>query len=169
MRPRFDTAQHFRYRHSAHFGSPSSPPRDSVRFDRPASPPQQTPEEKAITTAELNGFALGCIEKLAFPSQADDDSTQSVEDTIAQVIIEKLPSYTALKATLAASTTAHAENHAWSSPLQINIEQLQIQVGQMQETIANHLIQTGQEIGLPTPLLHKLADLTKTILERYAT
>ena len=63
---------------------------------------------------------------------------------------------------------AHSDDHIWSSPLQSNINHLRSQVDHMQDTIAQHLIQTGEEIGLPTPLLTKLADLTRNILTRYA-
>jgi hypothetical protein len=167
MRPRFDTTQHSRYRYSISPSSSTSPPREPVRFDRPAPAAYHSPRENEITTAELNRFALSCIEKLAFPGQSDSDTTQSVEDTIAQVILEKLPSYSTLKSTLAASEQAHSEDYLWSSPLQTNIDVLRSRVDDMQETIAQHLIQTGEEIGLPHPLLIKLADLTKTILQRY--
>lgn len=167
MRPRFDTARQFRRLH--HYSCPadllSRPPRESARHGSTSPGP---PRKSGIGTAELNGFALGCIEKLAFPGKTGPGAGHSVEDTIASVMLEKLPSYTTLKASLKAATEANAEDLVWSSTLPASITRLTGQVESMQQTIAAHLVQTGEEIGLPAALMAKLAELTRAILARYA-
>ena len=168
MRPRFNTSQINYSRYSSTRHTSQLQPRQAIRFDRPSSSPLQTPAENEISTAELNNFALSCIERLAFPDHTNTDKPLSVEDTIAASVIDTLPSYTTLKATLVACLQENSDGHAWSSPLQTEINLLRNRVDVMQETISQHLIQTGEEIGLPTPLLTKLADITRTVLSRYA-
>ena len=153
MRPRYNTTpiNHSRFSSTRH--TSQLQPRQAIRFDRPScSSPQQSSEEE-ISTAELNNFALGCIERLAFPDHTTTDKPLSVEDTIAASVIDTLPSYTKLKATLVACLRENSDGHVWSSPLQSEINLLRKRVEVMQETISQHLIQTGEEIGLPSPLL----------------
>ena len=126
--------------------------RQSIRFDRPSLDRLHWQGNGTkLQTTELTNFALTCIEQLAFP---DPKHKQSVEQTIARVIMEKLPSYTKLQAKL--NNNKHSQM----------VSQLRHQLESMQQTISSHLVQTGVEIGLPKPLIIKLADVTDDVLSR---
>ena len=51
--------------------------------------------------------------------------------------------------------------------LKYRTDQLRSRVESMEETITRHLVQTGEEIGLPTRLLQKLANLTRSVLKQH--
>mgnify|MGYP001816590280 CR=1 FL=1 len=175
MSSRFNANHHI----SSRFPLNTTPaqPRHHVRHDRPSGGVDASCSEvpdieisaSGIPVPELIGFALTCLEKLTCPDSNSSDQKRPLEQTILIVVAEKLPSYMNLKAKLQTALQAHSDNSVRSSQQQHRAEVLRQRVETQEEAIAQHLIATGEEIGLPTELLNKLANLTKSILKRCDT
>ena len=134
--------------------------RSPMRSTRPSRPHQKS----TITTAELTSFALTCIQNLAFPDPDQKHPNLSVEQTIANVILDKLPSYNKLRTTLLICQQSDPTSDRRYTHPQTLTTKIRQQIQSMQKKISSQLIQTGTEIGLPKPLIIKLADVTDEIL-----
>lgn len=122
--------------------------------------------ESGIPVTELIGFSLTCIERLTYPRSNSDDQIQPLEQRILLVVAEKLPSYMRLKANLHTTLRTHPKHDVRSSQQQYRVAELRRRVANQENAIAQQLVATGEDIGLPQELLGKIAKLTKTILER---
>ncbi|MCP5534687.1 MAG: hypothetical protein H7A51_00460 [Akkermansiaceae bacterium] len=210
MKPRYNPNHPLFNRCSPVTSSRQDQPRRPVRSSRPSIPPVAQPGtvvpappepglvlEDEISTDELNGFALCCIERLA---SADKD--QPLERLLAQAIEEKLPCYASLKAEFQASRHQHRSQHVWTKQMVEAVEpllksatvpvsglqelsdlalhsvertmQMQYRVDQLKrrleligEAAVQNLLKVGQEIGFPGELVRKLAKLTRSVLDHY--
>lgn len=183
---------------------PKSPRPAQSPFAQPANyatdpePDQEPRLENEIPVAELNGFALCCIEQLSISKK-----NQPAEKTITTSISEKLPGYTSLKAEYSSCRQSHRRHHQWTKQvydavepllklegaplgeqqklsdlalqyveqnlqLQYRVEQLRIRVAFLEDAVPEHLIQVGLEIGLPSDLMRKMGGLVKTLMQRHA-
>ncbi|MDG1357631.1 MAG: hypothetical protein P8P36_05505 [Akkermansiaceae bacterium] len=111
-----------------------------------------------IPILELNDFCLSCIEQLSLAKHND-----SRDEIITNLISKKLTRYNELTADLDQLALKCIEQ---DMQLQYRVEQFKLRVSSLEQTVSQHLIQVGQEIGLPEKIMVKLAKLVVQVMHR---
>ncbi len=111
-----------------------------------------------IPFLELNDFCLSCIEQLALAKHHD-----SRDEIIANLVSKKLARYNELKANLNQLILSCIEQ---DMQLQYRVEQFKLHVISHEQAISRHLMQVGQDMGLPEKIMVKLAKLVIQVMQR---
>ena len=165
----------------------------TIETDQPHS---QANNENEISVAELNDFCLSCIEQLSLAKQDDsrdaiiENLISSKLPSYHELKIDLNESrqryqqhhrwtkqmYHAVEPLLQQKTEALSEQQTLNQltlecvekdmQLQYRVEQLSLRISHLEQVIPQHLIQMGEQIGLPEKIMVKLAKLIVRTMQR---